>query len=287
MEVNIYKIDDLNECMNTLFEQKKKRNPRYSIRAWAKQLGYNSAAFLGQVMKGQRSANMPLLRRIKESEDLDEAGWRHLKVLYLKSLYNDEDPIFDELMLSLNKRDYDITFDRFELLSEWFYLAIYELAKHETFTPDAKTIQRALKFDLSEDKINDAIKLLQEIGMLDEHGKRDHCKKIGVVSQREENDLSADIEKFISDKPNKIIRNYHHKNIDLAKVAIEEQSIDERFVSSSSVSLNKENLEKANKILKEAHMKILELPLSSDATSIYQFNAQFFKIADITKLDEH
>lgn len=286
MPVNKFKIANLREYLNTLYEEKKERNTRYSVRAWAKHLGYNSAAFLGQVMKGERSANMSLLLKIRDTEEMDDKSWRHLKILYLKSLYNDRDDlIFEDLLLPLNTLDFDINIEKFELLSNWYNLVIFELAKQQSFSLDSSLIKKALEFDISEDQVNEAFTLLKDLKMIDKSGRRTTQGQVGIVTTNNDDETQASVNQAIENKTNEAIRTHHKDFIKLASQAIDEQPTEKRFLSSATVTISEDDLEQINNILEEAHMRIMSLPKKNKSSSIYQLNTQLFKVADITKLN--
>ena len=260
---------DILTYINNLFNGKKERNSRYSIRAWAKQLGYNSAAFLGQVMKGERSPNMTLLNRIKDNESLNSEEWKFLKVLYLKSLFdNPNDPIFDELMPKDKVEHYLINSEHFDLITSWQHFTILEMAKQKNFTLNVEKIKNALAFELSDNEINDSIELLIKTKQL---------KKDGVINPK----YNDKIGKILSETPSQILKNYHLSNFNLARVALDNQKREERFFNSLTLTISKQNLGKVKDIIHEASMKILEIesaPLDDLITC--QLNTQFFKLAD-------
>jgi len=267
-QTEIFNHQDLQGYLNALLEDKKRKNSLFSIRAWAKLLNYNSAAYLGQVLKSERNANITLIKRIREAETLDERQWRHLKLLFLKSHHQEiEDPLFTDL-LQLNKPHavHNISLDAFDIISEWYYFTIVESVKIKNFRLSVDSLKQVLVNKLEDSQLREALKLLVRSDFLE--FKDDVYKKtIDGVGH------------IFSKVPNKAINLYHRSMLSLAKKALQEQTIDERHFGASTFAIKKELLEEARKIIDRAHEKIQDLS-SEEADYVYQFNTQLFKMTE-------
>lgn len=267
MDQSLPEVSSLSAFLVQLYEAKKKRNPRYSVRAWSLHLGYKNAAFVAQVMKEERNPNIAMIERIREKEKLDDNEWRHLKMLYLKSLYGGDDPMFSELLAAYQTNSYSIDLKKFELMSRWYFFAILELARIKDFVFSTENIRRSLKFDLADEEIDDAVVLLKKLGFLTAQGKRtaETTDKVGEI---------------MADAPNLSIRRIHKSLIGLSLDAVDSQTMDERCLYSSTIGLSPDKVEEANRILREAHMKILNLEDDQEFQQVYQLNTQLFKLAE-------
>lgn len=104
---------DIKECLQNLIDIKKKRNPRFSQRAFAGQLGFSPSS-LNEIIKGKRGLSRKSLEKLK-------AG-----------LAGDKDL---EQYLNENKKS---------LFESWYYRAFMELLATEGFQEDSVWISKRL-----------------------------------------------------------------------------------------------------------------------------------------------
>ncbi len=82
--IDIYEYDDILEYFNALLEDKKSRNPNFSLRSWSKNLGYKFPSYLSQCLRGERAINFSLMLKVFDKEGLNEAEREYLLFLFLK-----------------------------------------------------------------------------------------------------------------------------------------------------------------------------------------------------------
>lgn len=80
----IYQYTDIKEYLIGIFNEKKKRNPLFSLRSWSRFLGYNSPSYISQVLAGERTVNAGLVESICASEGLTEQESHYLHWLQIK-----------------------------------------------------------------------------------------------------------------------------------------------------------------------------------------------------------
>lgn len=271
MMFDVYKYRDLNKCLNALFKYKKRKNSRYSIRAWAKQLGYQSAAFLGQVLKKQRSANLQLLERIKETEDFNDDQWRHLRILFLKSIYNQDDPIFDELLSTPKfKAIHKTILKKSPLLSRWFGPVIFELNRFIDLSKKTNLIQKALSFKVSDKDLQVMTQSLKEDDLIHEHAKQVGMITLGSLIQDDD---------FLSEEQR---LDYHTSLIEIMQKSLQEQSDDEKSFFSSTLVLDQEGIKKITEVIQKTNIRVLNLSsIDKKQAKVYQYHLSLFKVADL------
>ena len=269
-KVSIFDFDDLVVYLNALLDAKKQKNSRFSLRAWAKKLNYQNPSFISQVLKGERQANIVLVERVRDREQLDENEWRHLKILYIKSCQKEQsEEIFKDLLKMNQPLDSEnLSADYFEIVSEWYYLVIIEMTYLEGFESTAKYISEKIRGELNEEIVSKSIARLKKVGILEEINGR----------------LKKSIEKatfVLPTVPNQSVRLYHRSVLEMAAHALDEQDINERDFRAGVVSLKKDQVKRAKQILDEAHREIQKLN-SDEADCVYQLNTQLFQMTKMT-----
>ena len=84
--------------------------------------------------------------------------------------------------------------------------------------------------------------------------------------------------------PNEAIRKYHKDMIEKAQNSLQQQSIHEREISSTTLSIRKEDIVKIKSLMAKFHTEVRSYAMDKDAEETYQFNIQFF---NLIKSGEH
>jgi uncharacterized protein (TIGR02147 family) len=265
--VRPYEFENLTDYLKGLLEDKKKRNELFSIRAWAKLLGYNGPAYLAQAIKLERKPNLLLIERIRTTEKLDLKEWRHLKLLFLRSLHQELDGQLFVDLLELNKpyQPFNISLEAFDIISEWYYTTIIEMAKIKDLKLTAQSVQANLVKELDLATIENALEFLVRAEFL--------TKKDDEYIYN----LKEGVGNIFSDVASPAIQLFHSAMLDISKEAITEQPKDERHFMASTLGIRVEIIDKANAIIEEAHRQIQNLS-TPDSDAVYQFNSQFIRM---------
>lgn len=272
MEAQLYKFTDIVEYLNYSLEEKRLKNAKFSLRAWSRQLGYSNPSLLSQILKGERKLNLPAARKISDNLRLDGDGRKYFDLLVLiqncKTV--DEKQIYFDLIASLRPTSSDtpqsLSVEAFRIISDWYHTAILEMVELADFKYDLEYISRRLGGKISLTNIDKAITRLKKMELLEETAK-------GKLKRAQ--DSSFLLENHI---PSEAIRHFHKQMMELAHQSIEGQTIGERYLQGSMISVRKTDLKKAQKIIQKAHAEILKLSCSGNGEELYYFNSQFFKI---------
>ncbi len=127
-----------------------KRNPRYSLRAFARTLSCDVSS-LSKILRGRRPLGKRLATRFGLRLGLPPAELQ--RMLRTTSARSPENSAYRELPV-----------DQFEVISDWYHFAILELMELPAFRPNARWIARRLGLTASE--ANSAIERLQRVGLL-------------------------------------------------------------------------------------------------------------------------
>lgn len=121
------------------FVKRTRRNPAYSLRAYARQLGIGAPA-LSEILRGKRACGVKLRKRLAKELGLGPGPIRAGETYAL------------------------IEADQFALISDWYHYAILELLKLEDFQPSTQWVARQL--GLSRPLVRAAVDRLVRLGLL-------------------------------------------------------------------------------------------------------------------------
>ena len=131
------------------------RNPRYSLRAFARHLGIDHST-LSQLLRGRRPLAVRTIERLCAKMSIDRAQCQQFIVAErTRRREGGDDP---ERVRRLGR-------DALVLLSDWRHFAILELTRIESFKPDSRWIARVLGATV--DEVNVVIQRLLRFRLLE------------------------------------------------------------------------------------------------------------------------
>lgn len=275
----VFAFDDPVEFLNYELRERQKKNPRFSLRAWARQVGYANPSYLSHVLKKERKLKMELASKLANNLSLEGKSRRYFELLVMGSATGNEHEkkMYTDLLRGLRPKKVpqinDLSLELFSLISDWYHLAIVEMTQLNDFQGTEAFIQKRLGGQLDKRTIRDAVDRLVRLGLI----QRDES---GNLSRASENDNVIDL-----DVSSEAIREHHRQWLEMAKQALQQQTKDERDFCSTTFSFSLKNMEKVREILREAHRKIRDLNESTEGEELYQLNTNFFRVTKPVKRD--
>lgn len=257
-------MDDYRSILRGEFERRKKKNSRYSHRAFARHLEI-TPSHLSQFFAGRRglseSRAADILKKMPWNEDDKDIFWASFR--YESCNTKDfKDGLKKELLsLQSAKRKRHLATDEFTLISDWHHYAILELIKREDFQNDPLWICEQLRIDKKAAKT--AIERLKKLRMIAESD--------GRLEVREDFYTSGDV-------PLEAIRINHEQHLQLAQRALWDQSVDERNFSGITMTIDPDKLPEAQKMIQEFRRKLMRLMESGRRRQVYRLSVQLFRL---------
>ncbi len=200
------------EFLETLYVQRKRKNPRYSLRALARHLTM-SPGELSEILRGLRPVTSKTALRIAKALDFSAGETKFLVSLAEKERINEVSP------LPASER---LASQTFALASDWFCWALIALTETPDFSWNGKRIAKRL--GVSETEVRIAIDKLKRAGILIEGSSGLVVKKEAIV--------------FDEGIPSQAIREYHRQILSKAEQALELQAASDREFSGITVAIN-------------------------------------------------
>lgn len=271
--LSIYNYTEFHKFLRDAWEEKRDKNPNFSMTAFAKKLGLENSAPLSLALRGKRGLPKKYLPQVISSLDLtqDEA-------IYLEALSDlsraktpEQKVLYLERLKKISPKNYlpDNTVEEFKFLSDPLHATLLEMTALKDFKPDPEWIQQKLALKYSLFEITDAFHRLKDLGFIEQDEK---TKKIKKKQQhlRTPDDV-ADLG----------TQQFHKKSIGWAKNAVSSQPVDEREFHSYAFNIKKKEMKKAKEQIRkflDQFFEEFEAP-DGEGDSTVQLNVQLFRMS--------
>lgn len=208
---------------DTLVE-KTKKNPSFSLRAFARQLDIESSS-LSQIINGKRTLTDRMCKRL--------APKLNLSPFETEKLMNGQ-AFFEKAKKNTFKT---LNEDHYETIAEWYYYAILELTHVNNFQPTNEWIAKVL--DLNIHLVNDAVERLLRLGFLEIDEKGRWLDKI--------ENFDVPLATYI--KP--ATRKHEMAKREMAIKAFDDYDVDRRIMGSRTLTGSEKKIKEAKKMCHE------------------------------------
>ena len=238
-----------------------RRNPRFSLRSFAKQLGIDHST-LSQILRGRRRLSARALEAVGNRMGLSE----EVLCAYRESSRKRT----DSKSLPGSMRSFHFDLDTFQLLSLWHHYAILELLQVQGFKTDSRWIAKTL--GIAVEDVNIALQRLLRLGLLEMSG-RDLWM-----------DQSGDAEFHSAALTEAACNQMNQEMHELAVEAIKRIPSEHRVHRQMVIALDSRRLPRL-KMMADEFMKELRALASESNTKddVYQMEISFFPVTTLKK----
>jgi uncharacterized protein (TIGR02147 family) len=153
--------EDFRRALQAELVKRCQKNPRYSLRAFAKNLGVGPS-FLSMILASKRTITINTIENLGPKIGLNPKELATLKQnIISKNLKSTNESTSDE---NSNDTYIQVAMDQFHLISDWYHYAILELISVETFKPEPRFIAKSLGISVGE--VNAAVERLVRLNLL-------------------------------------------------------------------------------------------------------------------------
>lgn len=229
------------------FSIRQSKNPRYSLRGFAKALQLSPSS-LSAILRRKRKASPAMIQRVGS-----ELGLGPTEIAtYVKT---SGEVVFQEIPAEV-----------YEKIADWYHYAILELTKVKGFQPSVGYV--ALKLGISVSEAKSAVDRLVQVGLLEVTSRS--WKDISLLGNA--TNLNT---KITTASKRKLQRQLLEKGID----ALEKTPFEFRLNNSSTVAINKKDLPEARERIVKFYRKLLaDLEETRTATDVYNLSIAFFPL---------
>lgn len=275
--VDVRAYTDYRAFLMAYAQKAKARNPRWSLGSWAKALGLADATSIAKILKGARKPGPDITDRLIRFFTLSTEDAAYFQDLIDLDRFK-RDPKLTSLLLKKmdrNRAERSITtldLQLFETISNWYCLAIREMARMDGFVEDAQWLSKRLRFSVTPEQTEQAIRLLLSVGLL----KRDENGRLRAASPS----FRTPDGMFLAG------RRYHAAMLGHAREALEEVPNEEREFRTLAIPVRFSNVAKAKEMLREFAVKFEAALEEESGDAVYQLQLQFFPLTHRVESEE-
>lgn len=272
---NVYSFLDYRAFLRAHYEHKKGVG-RLSFRAFSQRAGLKSPNYLKLVMDGQRNLSSDMAPRFARACGLTGDAERYFERLVDFNQARTVDvrtQCYRKLCRERRFRERNKLGPAQDLYhSRWYLPAIRELAASVDFNSDPEWIAARLLPPISARDAQLAVDTLVELGMLKREGKGRNTKL-------------ARGEPTVSTGPevrSLHLANFHRAMIDHASTSIDRIPVDQRDISSLTLCLGEDGLDRIKRAVQRFRRELLEIEqLEAEPRQVVQINFQLFPLSAV------
>jgi len=230
--------------------ERSRRNPRYSLRSFAKALKIDSST-LSALLNCRRPLTPKTAQKLIGALDLDS----QTKEKFLAAtLGSSQAPT----LKTYNVLDSEI----FDAISSWEHFAVLSLLETRNCKHNVTSI--AHRLNIGTGVVIDVLARLERLGLIRRNSGRWYVAKQDLAST--------------TDIPSSALRKAHCQTIEKALYALENQAIEERDITGMTMAISKKKLPEAKRMIKEFRWKLCEYLETGEKDEVYRINIQLFSL---------
>jgi uncharacterized protein (TIGR02147 family) len=263
--LNIFEFKSPSAYFAAMVELKKQKNPLFSLRAAAKQIG-TAPSTLSFFINGKKKLSIETGRKISSWLKLNSKQEDYfLKLIELEN--STDDLVKEKLNFSLSKsrpvveqrnKKHD-----YKILDDWRNVVLMAIF---------------MSPELRKKELREIAVMLNE-PYSDIEAAYQSLVKDEIITEREDSSyqtVSGLI--FDSSSPQKELRNFHKTMLNKASIAIEDQPNTEKYIGSETFGFDEKNLDQAKELIDDFMTRMVDLNQKSQKNKIYHLGVQFFKL---------
>lgn len=245
-------LEEIRIAIRREFIDRCRKNPAYSLRAFAKYLDINQS-FLSKLLKGQRA--------ITKDFAISVGPKLGLKPSQVKALFASGSSLLPGFI--------SLSDDEFDLLSSWHHFAIIELSKTNNF--DANELKISQRIGVHVAEVRDALERLQRLNFI-------QIKK-GKLKLLTPNTTWSN-----SKKTSEARKQFQKTLLEKSLEAIDTIPFDLRENGSVTVAINKKRMPEFKEKIKEMRIELanfFQKEGEKDLDEVYQLTISFFPLTKV------
>jgi uncharacterized protein (TIGR02147 family) len=250
------------------FESRSKVNPRYSLRAYARDLGV-SVSRLSGVLNGKFGLSSDAAREIARALGLEPRA-ALLFVDSVESRHARSKKARELALTRLQKKSdsfQSLSLDQFQIISDWQHFAILELTHTGAFL-ESESVRVARRLGISVIEAKRSIERLLNFDLLSVDAG-------GVLKSTGS---------FFANKdgvPSDAIRKHQKQLLDKAARAVDLQTTEERSIRSLTIAIDRADLPELQKLLDDFQTRMKKRANQAQTKNeVYAFTMQFFRLTE-------
>lgn len=239
-------------------EDRRKRQPSYSLRSFAGKLGVSPAS-LSQVISGKRPLSKKMALQFADRLCLSP---HETETLVRGALTEKFDALTKDLAGAPAETGTRLELDTFHLISDWYHYAILNLVEMKEARSAPEWYAKRLGISVLD--AHRAILRLKRVGLL---------KLIDGKLKRTAQQVTTS-----TDISSTAIRKYHYQNLKKAEEALDREGVSTRDFGAVTLAIDPTLLPKAKQVLQRARRQVSSVLSSGKKERVYTLVTQLFPV---------
>lgn len=266
----IYEYLDYRKFLSDYFTEQRNRYSFFSYRYVEQKIGLD-ASNIAKIVNGKRHITDQNLAVFIQFLKLDSVQGEYFSILVLFSRSRAESKrrlYFEQLMGFNGVTATKISVDRYEFYQRWYYSAVLALLYYFPVKKgDWEQIALQLQPTISVTQARESVELLQRLGFI-------KVQNNGVFSHTETIITSGEQWRSVA------LETFQRQTLELALHAMESVAIEERYISTLTVTLSNESYQRVKALTAEYRKAVLKaVSECENSDRVYQVNMQIFPLS--------
>lgn len=248
------------------FKVRRSRNPNYSLRAFARDLGM-PASKLSQNLRGLCGISVAKAESIADKIQMRDDD-RRLFLALVESQHARSRVARQQALKSLERITRDkiaeISLEKFSEIRDWYYMAILEMTRLKSFSPEIAWM--AQKLDLPKDIVGEAVKKLEDLGLL-------------KIEDGQIRAVESDFE-LPSGPPARSVREHHRQILTKAMVAIDKVTVEDREFTTQTFAISRKLIPEVRRRMREFQREIARMAQGEENDEVLALSLQLFPLLE-------
>jgi uncharacterized protein (TIGR02147 family) len=272
MRNKIYDFLDYRKFLKEYYEYLKNQDKKFSQRYFALKLGVKSTGFVSEIINGKRNLSQKnILQWFKVAGfDKDQSNYFEYLVHFNQATDLIEKDYWLQKMMECKRVNLKLlNKDVYEYFSKWYYTAVRELLFYYKESVNPKKIAALLNPPIKTDEAKSALALLERLSMIEKRSDNTYVQKDAIISTG--NEVNS-VE----------VANFQIQTIALAKEAVSAVPSTKRNITTLTLSISEEGVDKIAEVLQRTRKDILKIAQNDTREDrVYQLNIQLFPLTKV------
>jgi uncharacterized protein (TIGR02147 family) len=268
---SIIEYNDYRIFLKEYIQSRREKGLPASNRYFAQKLGINSNAWLTYVLQGKRNLNKQVVSQLTVLMrfTVNEGRYFEALVQFNQAKTIDERNSWYREMESVRKNSQVriISSDQYEFYSVWYHSSIRSIIDMFPDFKDYETLAGLLSPPITASEAKKSVALLERLELIFKDAE-------GIYRVRDKTITTGVYEKTLA------IANFQRETMKLAQESLDRVQKTERDISTMTIGISKNALEKIQVLLQETRRKIAEIASADvDSDRVFQLNMQLFPLS--------
>jgi uncharacterized protein (TIGR02147 family) len=265
---DVFNYYDYREFLKDYFEDQKKNHPFFSYRYVAHKVGVDASNIV-KIIQGKRNLSHSGVKKFTEFLKFNSRQAEYFEILIrFNRAKSDKDIklLFERLLSIKDITPKYVEENKYKFYQKWYYTAVAALLYYYDFKDDYKALAEQLDPPISVKQAKDTINLLEELDFIKKNEDGRYVHNNTIISTGKEWHSIA-------------IQNFQEETLKLAFDALTNIPKKLRDISTLTITVTSEDLEKIKEITREYRKAVLKVVNESEHPEcVYQLNMQLFPL---------